>query len=211
MANLKEKTIMSRTNGAITKKLWNEIPKTQFNNFIETNNYKQVTDGEIYFVGWYINETSFMQVIEKDSSTYYYKVLKFDNIHSYNNVGYKVYTCSPYRTMTIHRMLALAFVPGYKKGLIVDHINGVKTDLRIENLRWVTQSENVKAAWNNGLIKPITERIVQYSWIGQYLILNHDRQNIIPMTPDEYIDWRKEHNLPITSNIRGRYKKYLVQ
>ena len=42
----------------------------------------------------------------------------------------------------IHRLVATAFVPGWRKGLEVNHKNGIKTDNRAENLEWVTHIEN---------------------------------------------------------------------
>lgn len=35
----------------------------------------------------------------------------------------------------------------------VNHINGIKTDNRIENLEYVTRSENMNKAWQNGLME----------------------------------------------------------
>lgn len=47
------------------------------------------------------------------------------------------------RGFFVHRLVANAFLgPMPKAGMVVDHINGCKHDNRVENLRWVTQSEN---------------------------------------------------------------------
>lgn len=52
----------------------------------------------------------------------------------------------------VHRLVASAFVPGFEPGLCVNHINGIKTDNRAENLEWVSLSRNTQHAWETGLV-----------------------------------------------------------
>lgn len=54
--------------------------------------------------------------------------------------------------LRVHRLIAMAFVPGYQPGLTVNHINGVKTDNSPVNLEWVTHSRNSAHAWETGLV-----------------------------------------------------------
>ena len=42
----------------------------------------------------------------------------------------------------IHTMVAECFIPNPENKPMIDHINNVKNDNRVENLRWVTNTEN---------------------------------------------------------------------
>lgn len=51
----------------------------------------------------------------------------------------------------IHRLVAMTFIPNPDNKREVNHINGNKRDCRAENLEWVSSSENIQHAYNNGL------------------------------------------------------------
>ena len=50
----------------------------------------------------------------------------------------------------VHRIVLTTFKGNQNKD--VNHINGIKSDNRLENLEWCTRSENMKHAFNIGLI-----------------------------------------------------------
>lgn len=55
------------------------------------------------------------------------------------------------KLIRVHRLVAETFIKNNDINLIVNHINGIKTDNVVSNLEWVTQSDNLYHAYKIGL------------------------------------------------------------
>ena len=87
-----------------------------------------------------------------NNKTYKSTMLKFKDIRGYKNVGLS--RNGKVKTKQVHRLVLLSFKynPNYKN-LQVNHIDGHKDNNNINNLEWVTPSENQKHSYLFGLQK----------------------------------------------------------
>ena len=78
------------------------------------------------------------------------------------------------RYVTLHRLLAQAFLPNPQQYKVVDHISRDKLDNSLNNLRWTTQSENIKNASGNGaFIDVLPKDCIEFKSYGAYMFTNY--------------------------------------
>jgi hypothetical protein len=101
-----------------------------------------------------------------------YLIIKDGDI--YRNITYRKLKCSSdkngylkirllnksgRKSMFLHRLLAIQFIPNPLNKPFINHIDGNKSNNKLNNLEWCTHKENMKHAWDNNLYKDYTESI----------------------------------------------------
>lgn len=121
-----------------------------------------------------------MEEIWKDVKGYegHYTISNLGNLRSHKrniinlmcpaptNQGYlrvKLTTNGISTTLSMHRLVAEAFIDNPENKRCVNHINGIKDDNRLENLEWSTDSENIKHAFDIlGRQNTMKKKVLQY-------------------------------------------------
>lgn len=67
------------------------------------------------------------------------------------------------KAYTVHRLVALAFIPNPENKPEIDHKNRNRFDNNVENLRWVTHTENMRNPYTMQYRRTTTKRGI-YAW-----------------------------------------------
>ena len=104
------------------------------------------------YEGWYdVSDWGRVRRMKATSNTFVGRIIKpYANNKGYKCVG--LLNGVEQKTVTVHRLVMAAFVGPYPEGKQVNHKDGDKTNNRLDNLEYVTPSENILHAIDTGLI-----------------------------------------------------------
>lgn len=104
-------------------------------------------------------------VVRKDTTNY---ILTQSSQQDYKFVT--LFIKGKQKRMRVHRMVAETFIDNPENKPYVNHINGNRSDNNVENLEWVTPSENTQHAVATGLFSSgRAKAVIQYNLNGDQM------------------------------------------
>lgn len=98
---------------------------------------------------------------------YFIRKKRRNAVVNLNNHGVK-------KAKSVPRMIAMAWCPGYKEGLTVNHIDGNTLNNCAENLEWLSNEKNIKQGHRTGLYNGMYKKCSLIDQDGE--IKHFDRQ-----------------------------------
>lgn len=121
---------------------------------------------------------------------------------SVTNNGYLT-VCINYKCMLVHRLVAEAFIPNPDNKPTVDHINRIKDDNRVCNLRWATHKEQIE---NSGRVLNRADYGVRYSEnTSEY------NKNYYKTKREERSLYAHEYRKAHIDEVRAREREYAMK
>jgi len=94
-----------------------------------------------------------------------YRTYVLDNKGYYRTTLYNINKHS----IKVHREVAKAFIPNPDTKAQVNHLNGIKTDNRANNLEWCSNADNMYHAQINGLVAQMPKSVIQLTMSGEFV------------------------------------------
>lgn len=140
-----------KTGGYIAAKAEESVCQNKYGTIPNYSNYIFDRDGNVYSLNY--NKTGKTKILKQQKNKYGYMMIQLfdDNRKS--------------RLLSVHRLIAMAFLPLVEGKNYVNHIDGVKSNNRVDNLEWCTLSENTKHSYDV-IHTQSYQRLIDISKIG---------------------------------------------
>lgn len=112
------------------EEIWKDVPEWE-------DCYQVSTKGRVRSKDRYVRTNRGSKRIVKGEIKSLYKTKD-----GYLSTHFRDYKTQRSKTMRVHRVVAMTFIVQPKDKNEIDHINGIRDDNRVENLRWCTNKEN---------------------------------------------------------------------